>query len=285
VPNPPQRVVATLARNDDIEVAGPVLKQAPIGESDLEYIAETKGQAHLLALSVRQGLGETLSDILVRRGDIEVTRSIATNRQARLSEATFSRLVKRAERDGILAEKVGLRTDIPPRLFRELLMKASGVVQQRLLAKAKPETQAEIQRVLAQVTEEVAARAAPRNYAAALAAVKARHKERALTEADVAEYAKGGKYEEIIAALATVNAVPVEVIDRLVNGERIDPVLILARAVGFKWSTVRAIMRTLPGHRPGAPALESARENFERLTAATAQRVLRFWQIKQGAVE
>ena len=92
------------------------------------------------------------------------------------------------------------------------------------------------------MTDEVAAKAAPRNYTAALAAVQALHKERKLTEADVAEYAKAGKYEETIAALATVSAVPVEVVDRLMNGERADPVLILARAAGFGWPTVRVII-------------------------------------------
>src|SRR4029078_4456624 len=51
VPNAPARVVSTLARNDDIEVAGPILRQARINESDLMHIAETKSQAHLLAMS------------------------------------------------------------------------------------------------------------------------------------------------------------------------------------------------------------------------------------------
>ncbi|HTQ33640.1 MAG TPA: DUF2336 domain-containing protein, partial [Stellaceae bacterium] len=129
-PNAPRGVVATLAKNDDIAVAGPVLQQAPISDPDLKYIAETKSQAHLLALSTRLGISETITDVLVRRGDIEVARSVANNHKARLSEHAFTTLVKRAERDGVLAEKVGLRTDIPPRLFRELLMKASGVVQQ-----------------------------------------------------------------------------------------------------------------------------------------------------------
>ena len=153
MPNAPHGVVTTLAKNDNIAVAGPVLNQSRIYDPDLKYIAETKSQAHLLALSTRVGLSETLSDVLVRRGDREVARSIATNHKANLSESAFATLVKRAERDSALAEKVGPRTDIPPRLFRQLLVQASGVVQQRLLANAKPETQAEIQRVLAKVTE------------------------------------------------------------------------------------------------------------------------------------
>jgi uncharacterized protein (DUF2336 family) len=285
VANAPQDVVRTLARNDDIAVAGPMLQKARLDDPDLKFIAETKSQAHLLALSNRMGLNEALSDILVARGDREVARSIATNNDAKLSEGAFTTLVQRAEQDGVLAEKVGLRTDIPPRLFRQLLMQASDVVQKRLLAQAKPETQTEIRRVLAKVTDEVAAKAAPRNYTAALAAVRVLHKERKLTEADIAEFAKAGKYEETIAALATLCAVPVEVVDRLMSGERADPVLILARAAGFGWPTVRVIIGARPGTKATSQTLEAASENFERLTAATAQRVVRFWQVRQGTGE
>jgi uncharacterized protein (DUF2336 family) len=286
VENAPERVMRTLSENDDIAVAGPVLKQAKqLDDAKLVQIAGQKSQAHLLALSERANVSEALADIIVERGDREVARSIATNQQAQLSESAFSKLIKRAEMDGVLAEKVGLRTDIPPRLFRQLLMQATDVVQKRLLAQAKPETQAEIRRVLAKVSDEVAARAAPRNYTAALAAVRALHKERKLTEADIAGYAKDGKYEETIAALATLCAVPVEVVDRLMSGERADPVLILARAAGFGWATVREVINARPGLKPSAATLDAAYENFERLTAATAQRVVRFWQVRQGTGE
>ena len=161
VANAPEGVVRKLAGNDDIAVAEPVLREGRLAEPDLMRIAESKGQAHLLALSARKGINEALSDVLVTRGDQEVSRSIANNSQARLSDNAFSTLVKRAEGDNVLAERVGLRTDIPPRLFRQLLMQASEVVQNRLLARAKPETQAEIRRVLQKVTDEVGAKARP----------------------------------------------------------------------------------------------------------------------------
>jgi uncharacterized protein (DUF2336 family) len=282
VVNAPAGVVSTLAQSDDIAVARPILKQARIADHDLKYIAENKSQAHLLAMSTRQRVSEALSDILVARGDREVARSIANNQHAELSDNALTMLVKRAEEDSVLAEKVGMRTDIPPRLFGQLLMRASEVVQKRLLAKAKPETQTDIRRVLAQVTDEVAAKAAPRNYAATLAAVRALHSQHKLKETDIAEFAKSGKYEETIAALVILCAVPVEVVDRLMNGERADPVLILARANGFGWSTVKAILNARPGAKPSPHALDVARDNFERLTVTTAQRVVRFWQVRQG---
>src|SRR5262245_65216466 len=113
IANAPAGVVSTLARNDDIAVAGPVLTQARIADPDLMYIAETKSQAHLLAMSMRLGISEALSDILVERGDSEVARSIANNKHAQLSDNAFTSLVKHAAQDRVLAEKGGMRTDIP----------------------------------------------------------------------------------------------------------------------------------------------------------------------------
>jgi uncharacterized protein (DUF2336 family) len=283
VANAPADVVSTLVKHDDIAVAGPLLAQARLEDSDLRVVAQTKSQAHLLALSTRLGITEALSDILVMRGNRDVARSIAGNQQARLSESSFTTLVERARQDGQLAEKMGLRTDIPPRLFHQLLIQATEAVQKHLLAQARPETQAEIRGVLAGISAEVGGRAAQRNYTAALETVRALNAQRKLSESDVAEFAKAEKCEETIAALATVCAVPVEVVDRLMGGECSDPVLILARSAGFGWPTVSAIMKARPGAKgTSTQALDAALENFERLSAATAQRVVRFWQVRQG---
>lgn len=283
VPNAPPEVVRVLAVNDDITVAGPVLAQARIHDGDLQYIAEHKGQGHLLAISTRTGLTEALSDILVSRGDREVARSIADNRQARLSAGAFATLVRRASDDGTLAERIASRADISPQLFRQLLMQATEVVQQRLLARAKPETQAEIRKVLAQVSQEIGSRASPRDYADAIQTVRAQHQQRKLTQADVLGFAQAGKYDETIVALATMCGVPVEVVDRLMGGERFDPVLILGRSADFSWETVRAIINAKPDAKDiSADAIKAGKENFDRLTTATAQRVVRFWQVRQG---
>jgi len=270
VRNAPAGVLLKLANNDDIVVAGLVLQRAGLDDLDLKTIAETKSQAHLLVLSTRLGVSETLSEVLVGRGNGEVLRSLAINQKARLSENAFTALIKRAERDDMLAETVGLRSDIPPRLFRQLLMQASDQVRKRLLARAEPDTQAEIRRILAKAAD---------------TAGQPLHKQRKPTEADIVEYAKSGKYEETTAALAALCAVPVEVVDRLINAERVDPLLILARAAGFGWPTVRAVIDARPGANSSRQTLAAASENFERLTTATAQRVVRFWQMREGTGE
>ncbi len=282
VDNAPTGVVRKLATDDDISVAGPVLQQsARLGETDLVDIANTKSQAHLLAISGRAGIAEPVTDVLVRRGDREVVCSVAENREARLSEGSFSALVSRAEKDGALAEKVGLRPDIPPQMFRDLLLRATAVVQQRLMTSAKRETQVEIKRVLAKVSSEFGGTAAPRDYTAAQQTVEALHRQGRLGEASLVEFAKAGQYEETVVTLAALCAVPIEVADRLMGGDRPDPILILCKSAGWGWPTVKTIIMARPGgNGSSSQALDNAYSNFERLSPATAQRVMRFWQAR-----
>ena len=57
VANAPVKVLRKLANDDDIAVAGPVLKLAPrLAEADLLDVARTKGQAHLHAISARRAI-------------------------------------------------------------------------------------------------------------------------------------------------------------------------------------------------------------------------------------
>jgi Uncharacterised protein conserved in bacteria (DUF2336) len=118
-------------------------------------------------------------------------------------------LIQRAEKDGMLAEKVGLRPDIPPPMFRELLTKATAVVHKRLLASAKPDITAEIQQVLARVSQEVGARVAPRDCAAAQRTVLRLDRAGRLTEATLVSFCNEGKNNEAVAALAALAKVPI----------------------------------------------------------------------------
>ncbi len=283
VSNAPVQVLRTLAKDDDIAIAGPILKLAPrLSEADLVDVAKTKSQAHLQAISARCVLGEAVTDVLVGRGDREVARRVVDNRGARISEKGFSRLVKRAADDGVLAEKVGLRPDIPAPMFRELLTRATAVVHKRLLASAAPEVKFEIRDVLAKVSKEVGARVGPRDYGAAQRLVLNLNRAGRMNEAVLAAFCSDGKYEEAVVGLAALAKVPVTIVDRLMGADRPDPVLILCKAAGLAWPTVKGIFLVRPnGKGTSSHGLEEAFANYSRLSASTAQRVVRFWRVRQ----
>src|SRR5580693_1022297 len=100
VRNAPGELISRLAHDDDILVAGPVLRQSRrLAETDLLEIAETKSQAHLLAISSRAGIAEMVTNVLVRRGDRDVAHSVAENPGALLSSDSFTVLVARSSGD------------------------------------------------------------------------------------------------------------------------------------------------------------------------------------------
>src|ERR1700716_2465667 len=73
--NAPRALVGQLAREDEISIAGPLLRRSPvINEQALIQIARMKGQGHLLAMSERPTLSPGITDVIVRRGDREAVR-------------------------------------------------------------------------------------------------------------------------------------------------------------------------------------------------------------------
>jgi hypothetical protein len=82
--------------------------------------------------------------------------------------------------------------------------------------------------------------------------------------------------------LATLAKVPINVVDRLMGGDRPDPVLILCKAAALAWPTVKAIFLLCSGGKGmSSQGLDEAFANYNRLSASTAQRVVRFWQVWQ----
>ena len=106
----PPQIVRSLAFDDAIEVAGPVLaKSEQLSDDDLVENAGTKSQAHLFAISQRLKLSEAVTDVLVERGDRRVVNKVARNRGARFSLAGYEKLTVRARRDSRLTLALGRR--------------------------------------------------------------------------------------------------------------------------------------------------------------------------------
>jgi len=283
VESAPVNVVRQLAKNDEIQIAGPVLAQsARLDVADLIEIAKTMSQDHLLAISDRKRIEQALTAILVDRGNEDVLCKVASNTGASLSEADFGVLVGRAENDERLTETVGLRSDIPPHLFERLLLRATKVVQERLLKSINPVARPELHRILTTVAQGFGLEGQFRSYEAARALVTAKHQAGTLLEADLLDYARTKKCEELVVALALLCSVSVDIIDRLMDLDRPDALLIACRSAGLEWSTTREIISLQARDQEISEAgFRRARENFNNLTKSSADRILHFWQSRQ----
>ncbi len=281
----PNEVIARLARDEAIAVAGPVLAESKrLSTSDLIDIAQRQSQAHLLAIAGRDRIEEGVTDVLVNRGDRDVMHTLATNLGAAFSENGYSTLVKRAEGDDGLVEKLGRRLDMPPQLFRELLLRATEAVRARLRASARPDQQEIIRGILAEIANEIGEEApAPRNYEDAKRLVLQLKETGGLNEPAIQKLARQAKLEATIAGLAALCGVPLDLMDRLSQSGRVDGLLVPCKAAGFGWTTVRSVLEVCGGHPLSEHDATDAAAEFGKLSPATAARVLRFWQVRQTA--
>ena len=282
----PPLTIRTLAFDDLIEVAGPVLSRSERLEDEvLIETARNKSQAHLMAISTRRVLSSAVTDVLVLRGNDEVIQSTVNNPGAEFTERGFSRLVNRAEGDDNLATCIGLRPAIPRHLYLKLLAKASATVRARLEA-ANPQQAGELPNAVQEATRR--ARSAPsaitEQTAIAHALVKSLFEDGRLDENQVAAFAEAGKFDETNASIAALANVSLSIAESMMVETRAEGVMILAKVAGMSWLTVRAIINMRDELSGGEPTdLTACKDTFERLRPSTAQQVLRFHRMQQAA--
>jgi uncharacterized protein (DUF2336 family) len=282
----PPLTIRTLAFDDVIEVAGPVLSRSErLDDEALIETARNKSQAHLMAISTRRVLSGAVTDVLVLRGNDEVIQSTVNNPGAEFTERGFNRLVNRAEGDDNLATCVGLRPSIPRHLYLKLLAKASATVRARLEA-ANPQQAGEVPGAVREATRRArsASSAIAEQTAIAHALVKSLFEDGRLDEHQLASFAEGGKFDETNASIAALANVPVTIAEGMMVETRAEGVMILAKVAGISWSTVKAIINMRDELSDGEPTdVAACKDTYERLRPSTAQQVLRFHRMQQAA--
>lgn len=282
----PRDAVRKLAFHEDASVAAPVLrKSAHISEGDLIEIADIRGQEHLLAISGRETLSETLSDLLVMRGDSVVRGTLAQNAGARFSEAAYVILVRDAERNDSLTEKLGLRRDIPPGLLEVLIAKASAKVRAHIQQTASPGMQDSIKAAIAKVAEQAGALPRkPVDYTEAKRKVVELNRMGKLNDQSVNRFAVQDEYNNVVAALSVLTDVAIPAVERLIANPQLDGLIVACKAARLNWATATMIIHNRPGCAPASKQqFERGQEMFNALALSTAQQTIRIWSEEKTA--
>lgn len=271
-PNAPLGVIRSLA-HDEILVARAVLSRSGrLSEDDLVAVALAKGRDHMLAISERAVLSEPVTDVLVARGDRLVAHALAGNPGARLSATGFATLIDRSRADAALQTLLGQRDDLSDGHLRQLVDIAKETARSRL-SQALPDA---VHPSIHGAVERSATAIIPggRAYGPALEAVQALAAERPLVEADVAAFAAGRDIERTVCAIAHIAGVSLSAIERLFGTDDADLLLVIGKAQGWAWPTVRTLIG-LRGAKAAAPhRLKRIEADYGELSPAASQRIV-----------
>lgn len=274
----PRDTIRALALDESIVVAEPVLTQSNALDDDLlvDCIGR-RGQKHSLAIATRNALSENVATELIKTGDRNVLATVANNPGAKISEPGFEILMDRSADDEWLCECIAQRSDIPARHFRQLLIRASEAVRQRLIADNPRQMQA-VNAILPPAQSSGADKI--RDYRTAELIVNSQP----INEDMVVAFAKDKKLEEMIVAIAALAQLSAAEIERLLIGGWSSPVAVILKAIGFHLSALPAIYGArLPGEAPNDIDLIRTKAEFIALRRATAERILRFYQVRRAS--
>jgi uncharacterized protein (DUF2336 family) len=255
VENAPRRLIKRLASDREISIAGPVLRQSPrLTEEDLCEIARSKGNSHMLAISMRKGLTEPVTDILISQGDRAVAKTVANNNSAKLSQDGLKQLLERAETDKSISAEVYARMDISPDLLKAALTKAAKRADEKAV-----------------------------RIASAQRLVVSLKQAGELGETEIKAFAGGQKYEELIAALALLSNLKFHTVENMMCPQRAAGIVLVCKALSFTWTTVDTVLVLAKARNSiSAEEIEQAHRDFVNLSRETAERIVRFWHVRQS---
>ena len=282
----PPRILRRLALDDAIDVARPILSHSEhLDETTLAEGARSKSQHHLLAISTRKVVPESVTDILLERGNREVVLSTAGNPGASFSEFGYCSLVRRSSSDDDLAACTWSRSEIPRRHLLKLFADASESLRQRL-AKEDPRKATQMAEIVTRAASHLQTQT--REMSAEFA--KARDRVRSLGDAGKLDetallgFASSGKFAEAALALSVISDLPVGLVERALVEERSEQILVLTKAAGLTWKTTKAILLLQARAERSAGDLDRLLETFLRLKPETAMKAVQFYRLRERSL-
>ncbi|CAN7326787.1 DUF2336 domain-containing protein [Bosea sp. LjRoot9] len=266
----PREVATSLAGDPDSEVARLVLKLSPVlTDADLAAIAVSQSQRHLAAIAERTRLSESVTDILVERGDRVVLETVSGNEGANLSDKGFERLIERGAGDAGIGLALSTRSNLSP-------SRASRVM-----------------RIVEELSDENGLWSKPNDEAVTLARQARQHRlevklllvdlaanKRALDDV-VIMLAEEDRAYHLAQVFAQAGEISIEQALRILMQRDVSGIAVLCRALNVGAPAFEAIL-TLRALRLifARKAAEDDLKSYMKLDSATAERTLRFLKLR-----
>ncbi len=274
---------------DDIEVAGPILRRSSaLSEATLLRVAEQKSQDHLLALTKRSHVSETLSEALVKRGDDTVVGSLLENERAKIGDSTYDRIAARAEASKSLQAPLVRRQNVPPELLNTIYLKAEAHLKREIMSRldgiSPEEMEKAFQRSRSRISRAYTAR--PDDFEAAHKRIEALAHAGQLGSASLVALLREGKASRTAFKLALARIAEVEphVVERVVESHDLDTLALLCRGSGVERAAFTTLAISLdPDPNRAMAGAEGFMKLYESVPVMAAQRALRFWKVRAAA--
>lgn len=287
-PRGPRGAVSRLVLDEDPGVAAPLLQSAlRIEERLLTIVAESRGEKHLQALAKRPDIGRSITTPIARRGDDAAVLALSGNASAKFDEQGFDLLSERARVNAILRSVVCARPDVPDAQFTMLLALDGALAREEFDSEyGEPTLSSDtlIATISAAMSDTATTCFSRAMMHASFDYVAMRAVQRSIKREDIERWLSRKLYEDAIAGLAILSAIPPEFVARLIASDSLYPSAMLIKAIGYDWATLKPFWQTrIEVGVPQETALEVF-EVFDAISVTTARRIMRHVALRHKVI-
>ncbi|PIO97385.1 DUF2336 domain-containing protein [Pleomorphomonas carboxyditropha] len=281
----PRALALRLASDEALVVSGVMLEQSEaLTDGDLRDLAGSLSQGHLLAITRRKGLGETVTEVLADRGDGEVLEGVTNNATARFSDVGLERLATRGLDYPKVLIALSRRADMPPdRLVRAVAsFDAEARAKLENLAALSPDFAALLVTEAADV-----ARQRKQELEQEISCLLRRIRQRLVTlDEAIAGFAQEGRMEAVAELLTQVSGLEEAHIANVLNHDNDFGLAVVCRSLNIGDEAYLKLSRLRAEHLGQAPsAAEAWAGNYAEIDRASADRALYFHRMRMAALK
>ncbi len=238
VADAPPEIVRRLARDEELAVAGPVLRFSPVlADEDLvEIIRSCPVRGALAEISRRARVGEPVADAIVASDDVEAVTALLRNPSAQIREETLDHIIDRAPDVAAWHGPLVRRPQLSPHAVRRITRFVADSLLEVLQKRGDIDSgtafavKVEMRRRL---TGEGAAHAAKGKAASPMSRARKCKAEGRLDEKALGDALAAGDRAFVTAALSLLTREPAALIDKIVEAKSAKGVAALAWKAGL----------------------------------------------------
>jgi len=278
----PRDLIMRLA-NDEISVAQPIIERSSIlNDDDLVEIAKTKSQDHLMAMTRRSDISETVTDALVNHGSDQVLEGVVRNTGARISQTTMVRVVERSQDNESIQAPLIERPDLPFEMMQSMFEKVSMELKQKILKQTKEIAPEKLDDMLKSVRAKFDRKGRVRKKILSKPELYVQDLEDKgeLKEGVLVGLIRANQYPEFLIAFGKLTDIDISTAKRLVQDVSGEGLAIACKATKFDRSTFSSILMAL-SHGTSRSIDETYKliNLYDRIQLSVAQRTMRFWRV------
>lgn len=286
--SPISKTLKSFAMDDDIEVARPVLESSTVlSDEDLIEVITSRTQEHILAISKRVGVSESVSGAIVDHGTEHVIASLLENHTARIGRESMEKVAEKAQNSTLLQRKFVGRDDVPLDLLNELVLIVEKDLRDEIMNRFSGVSEQELEAALARSRRIVRQNFGKesREQKLAVAELDRLCRSETLTVAHLHHFLQTGNAAGFSEALNRLSGIGYQSSLQIYKNRDVDGLAFIMKALDAPLSQFATVAAYVAGKQQAVNSVKEYANVYREVSSEAAARALRFWRVRHGSAE